>query len=779
MPELIRIQTKSWELSIWGGDIQEAQSRYFRTLDKRGVVGPRLPYSVSLSSGVTVEDVGCCVGHSVESCRNILCSSPIFFENAQYQFELLFLDGSVGSAKVIHKLQAVNESFHFSPARAASFARLSGALNTGNNVGWLTLPVSFFRGDVAELFTVSFEVLPTKMDLYSDLPIISRQIDEVYPLWRFSIAEKTSQNASKGQVVGNFPIMWLAQFKALTSQFFAALNVVSSSPHSRLQGMVSYKKAERLRGRVSEKVCEQVREDLLLGVAGRYYKQERKFLSVNTLENQFVKHVVLTCRKYISVIHGKLTLAANEAPYKRLSVHFLDELDSWQSYFSSFMRQSMWSEVDSFKAHGQDSLALQQKPGYSGVYRVWQQLKYYLDFFSGESSISIKPISELYEVWCFLTLRSILVERLGFVEKTAKVDRLRVNSLFEYELSDGVRGAFEFERSDGVSARLAHEPVFRSNGVDIQSFTVAQKPDIFLDISFPNGKRCVWVFDAKYRIKANRSQFDTIDVDAMDYVPDDAINQMHRYRDALISMSNLEVGGRSRPVFGAFALYPGYYDQMVDCNPYAYSIDQVGVGAFPLLPSVEGDKFSKWLVDFLVSKIGQLALTTGSGADSGYLSDVFYLQGLLRIPAAGMRQFLYSDLVLIAPWSLPNSSSPEGFLVDGAKSYILPSKFLNGRFDIFAFHEVCFIALVAGDVSNSYDGEIQLLWPVRKAFIPKNIDCSDEECVFDLGEPLRLKNAIKIRKGLRSLDIFRLTTLSGLDGVKHFEDIPCVYNTGL
>src|SRR3989344_9425077 len=89
MPELIRIQTKSWELSIWGGDIQEAQSRYFRTLDKRGVVGPRLPYSVSLSSGVTVEDVGCCVGYSVESCRNILCSSPIFFENAQYQFELI------------------------------------------------------------------------------------------------------------------------------------------------------------------------------------------------------------------------------------------------------------------------------------------------------------------------------------------------------------------------------------------------------------------------------------------------------------------------------------------------------------------------------------------------------------------------------------------------------------------------------------------------------------------------------------------------------------------
>ena len=80
-------------------------------------------------------------------------------------------------------------------------------------------------------------------------------------------------------------------------------------------------------------------------------------------------------------------------------------------------------------------------------------------------------------------------------------------------------------------------------------------------------------------------------------VPDDALNQMHRYRDALVQ--NLG-GDKSRPVVEAFALYPSPQDQSTGENPYASAIAQVGIGAFPLVPRREEDGMGRaWLKDHL------------------------------------------------------------------------------------------------------------------------------------------------------------------------------------
>ncbi|MDT9702427.1 nuclease domain-containing protein, partial [Streptomyces sp. P17] len=56
-------------------------------------------------------------------------------------------------------------------------------------------------------------------------------------------------------------------------------------------------------------------------------------------------------------------------------------------------------------------------------------------------------------------------------------------------------------------------------------------------------KKFIWIFDAKYRIKLDKNRFDdgSDDITKTDYVPDDAINQMHRYRDALIRLSGSEI----------------------------------------------------------------------------------------------------------------------------------------------------------------------------------------------------------------------------------------------
>ncbi|MFP3449162.1 nuclease domain-containing protein, partial [Pseudomonas sp. SIMBA_067] len=89
--------------------------------------------------------------------------------------------------------------------------------------------------------------------------------------------------------------------------------------------------------------------------------------------------------------------------------------------------------VSTYTGLNSESLVLQQKTGYSAVYRVWQELKYYLDVFEEQSSVSMKSVAEIYEVWCFLEIRNILINELRFKDKTKKLNNLQLNDFLEYQ----------------------------------------------------------------------------------------------------------------------------------------------------------------------------------------------------------------------------------------------------------------------------------------------------------------------------------------------------------
>jgi hypothetical protein len=284
-----------------------------------------------------------------------------------------------------------------------------------------------------------------------------------------------------------------------------------------------------------------------------------------------------------------------------------------------------------------ESLVLHQKPGYAGVYRVWLELKEYLSIFGNHSAISVKSIAELYEVWCFLEIRRILLF-LDFFEIENVNVNLRMRGV-EKELKDGMGAAFTFKRNDGLQIRLAHEPVYgkpKSKLNSIYSWSAVQKPDIVLQVSFPSGEKVHWIFDAKYRIDTNSSIF------GKDLVPEDAINQMHRYRDALIQVDQHLQGSSilSRPFIGAFVLFPGWYSDeeqnLSSSNPYAEAIETIGIGAFPALPGYKNG----WLTNFLTTQLNvknhhQLA------------PDLQLAQRFVRIPPTGLELKRAGDLIFV------------------------------------------------------------------------------------------------------------------------------------
>ena len=794
MLEILRIQTVQFTLTVWCASLEKRQQVYDKTLAKHG--GVRNIYEIRFSpvTGLTTDPqvLGAPNGtleSTLDNCESIQLTEPLFFENLQYQFEWEFTGVNPESAKVVHRLKGINDGFRFSSGKSK---RLVGTINTGNDVGWFRLPICYQIVAQEHRFDIAFEVLPTKMNLHSDLPAMYQTIDNTFPLWRFSLVQNTEQEVAKSNHRGDFPLHWLTNFALLRGKFEQGLKVIANAPHSRLQTNVVFIKADKLKGRLQHRLVENVKEDLANGQNSKRYRVEKKHLSVDTPENRFIKMVVGHCKSRLAIFESKLRETNRKQDGQRLSEVFLDEIAAWQLPLHKMQKQSFLREVGSFHGLSSESLVLQQKTGYSAVYRVWQELKFYLDVFSNQTTVSMKSVAEIYEVWCFLTIRNLLIDDLGFNERSPKRQPRLLKGDLEYQLKDGMAGAFEFDRPDGVTVTLAHEPVFRANKGDIQTYLLSQKPDILLKVSFPDGQKVTWLFDAKYRIKTDKGRFDVENIDDTDYVPDDAINQMHRYRDALIHIGKRTFSDapfKTRPVFGAFALYPGSFDQ-TGKNPYQEAIEQVGIGAFALFPSPNPSEGRAWLTNFLKFQIGLEGKFTGSELHR----DDLFIQETARIPFHGMKQALHSDLIFTVGLNDDSERDPEyltAFVEGKAKYYHIPQATFTIKFRHHVAEEIRYLAIATRSVTDPTKRTIESIWPVQNIVLKPRNEISKEKTgrkelirddhyyLFKLGKPLRLSEPIVDVPTARFRDSMKLTTLSRIEKASAFSEIESVYEDAL
>ena len=615
-------------------------------------------------------------------------------------------------------------------------------------------------------------VLPTKIDLQQDIEPINEAIDDAFPLWRFNLTAKTEQGIGKTNEKGYFPLFWLAHFQQLQQQFTQALKIIKNSPHNRLQIYSLHQKAERLKGKLSAKQTHRIKNDLVNGLHHKKYAVEKKKLSVDTPENRFIKQMIIETDNKLTQINQTLSKSSKN----QLSQAFFDTLNNWQKPLKQFQALSFFNDIGTFKGLEKISLVLQQKPGYSTVFHIRQELRFYLKVLSHQSLISQKSLSELYEVWCFLVIRRLLIEELGFEEVSSQKAKLMFSDQLDFTMKDGMYGAFHFERHDGLRIKLAHEPIFHQK-TEIKSYLNTQKPDILLEVLFPNKQRFIWLFDAKYRLNSDDGEDDL--------VPDDAINQMHRYRDALVWAKQDE--GKSRPVFGAYALYPGFFNQANMKNPYQAGIDEVGIGAFALLPSQQ-NQGAIWLRDFFKAQLGNYLLSSPLIKE-----EHLFVQEQSRIPYTGMKQQLYTDLTMLV--SLGHAQEGENvrsieyferFKNGTAKYYHLPQNTFEMKYKGLQHivNEIAFLGLAEQDKQGNKI--INKVWQVKRVSIVKRNTLTEEQAgyisdserldyLFELGIALNLPNSIinipleGFRKSMK------LTTLSKINDETEFNFIEPVY----
>lgn len=673
MPDIFSLKTAEWTLNVWSKDITSAQNVLAETRKARGLSESPVTTMIKLMPPLAVVDVDSEFESTLGSLKNdktglLVFSEPVFFENKIYEFDFQFVSGlGISAPYVMHRNRSAEDAFHTTRDGMA----IRGQINFGNDVGWFKLTLGYSINNKEKKQTISFEVLPLKMDLHTDLDAIQKSIDSTFPLWRFSLASKTEHEFSARRNSHEFfPLLWLAHFEKLREKLLKDVNVILNSPHNKLLSHTRILPADKLKNKLPNRLEEKVKDCVDKGELHKRFSITTKKLNIDTMENRFIKMVLTECSRILARFIRSARLG-NEQPEKQiLSERFFETLESWQHSVNVLLYRPLFKEIGEFTHFNKESLVLQQKTGYAGVYKTWQQLKLYLDVFGDNASLSLKSVAELYEVWCFLEVRNILID-IGF-EELNSIDTRYKKSGLEVRLVDGKFGAFEFFRKDKIRIRLAHEPLFSRFKEPITnqifSWTVNQKPDIFLEATFANGERIHWIFDAKYQIEKNPYMAFKEEHGTKDLVPMDAINQMHRYRDALIHVDGLYGNEviKSRPVFGAFALYPGFVDADKD-NPYQMSIDSIAIGAFALLPN----RPNIWIKQFFEKTFGVINKNVAYPISPAN-ADIHYIQEAARIPYSGMRTQRYNDLTLVASIENTAGRDPEylqRFLSGSATAY--------------------------------------------------------------------------------------------------------------
>ena len=770
MPDVLTLKTTHFDLTVWTKELAKPQALLVKTHAARGV---SLPTStLRFNPALAVENVApqSSLPLAIQPVAELALQEPLFFENKQYEFEFLFGDGvgATDEPTVIHRLRSVEEGFHYKRGS------LRGSINFGNDIGWFRLGVRYRVAEREITQYISFEVQPTKMAMVADLAGIHRAVDEFYPLWRFSFVQKTEQELAKSRKPHErFALLWLAHFERLREDLEKGIRRICHAPHTRLMPYELHVRAEHLRGRLPPKLEERVTGHLCNEESQHHYRITGKRLSLDTPENRFVKMVLTKSSQDIARFSERAERDRLSPDRGRLSASFFAELDSWKRPFDQLLNRPFFAEVGAFDGLASESLVLHQRAGYAGVYRIWQELKLYLDLFGRHASISMKSVAELYEVWCLLEVRRMLLD-LGFKEKSNTKATLDSHGL-EKGLAGGIGAAFHFERADGIKIRLAHEPIF-SRSKDpafgkIYSWTTVQKPDIFLEATFANDEKIQWIFDAKYRIADDNN--------GTDCAPDDAINQMHRYRDALIHVNKADDGEqeKSRPILGAFVLYPGWFDEVNTDNPYNDAIEAVGIGGFPLLPG----RTNQWLQEFFEARFGNANVNYTIPEPDQYL-----VEDSARIAPMGTYLGRYEDLTLAAPLGGGREKQyTQRFQQGTAGWYHMPLNTTDKKsIARNAMREVrhCAIAVYHGGSKERF---VTHCYEVKSVRLVKRCDMSiaqagkidsDNEAeywLFELGYARPLPQPLSM-SGLRAFK-FQLTNAAELLTAKNWDELPKRY----
>lgn len=542
----------------------------------------------SWSEGISSAILNNYIGEEI-ALENNQQAPAIFFDNADYPIWIEFKD-YVKKAQFGSILQNENEKFSFRKQILAGF------LNYGNEVGRSEIQLIYQVGTETRNFVFSFEVLSTKLNYHEHWKTIIEDIEQEYRMLSLDYMRRTFHGFSP-DVSGDTPeIIWWSVFANEQQKFIKACKNIIDQPRHRLHGKEAYKRADRLTFIPSciENELAEHRQD-----NSHLYRIEQRVWTNDTQENRFLKFALGQITDKYEALKKRIEAVKNASDVMKA------DMQTTLATLKHLQRNPFFRTVGNYKGMSQESLILQKATGYSQVYRTWTLLRRSYSLNDGVYRLQTKDIATLYEIWCFIEVSHIVKEKLHLSDEDIDHrNRMEMNGLFTWGLGKGEHSRILF-RKDGVElAELIYNPKSserENSSVGIKDLvvpTVPQKPDIVLQLTksdLQEGMKMTYLFDAKYRI-------DGKDKNGVDVPPEDAINQMHRYRDA-IYYKDYQSDTLKKEVIGGYILFPGDGEPTdVAVSKFRKTIDEVNIGAFPLRPK---DTHNRLLLEQFIEELIQ------------------------------------------------------------------------------------------------------------------------------------------------------------------------------
>lgn len=510
-----------------------------------------------------------------------------FFDNADYPIWIEFKD-YVKDAQFGSILQNDNDRF--------SFRRhiLAGFINYKNEIGRSEIQIIYKVDKETRTFHFGFEVLSTKLDYHEHWRTIVEDIEREYRMLSLDYMRRTFHGFSPDQNGEHPDIVWWSVFEGEQQKFIKACKSIIDRPRHRLHGEEVYLRADKLKQtphNIENRLAEHRKEPAYL------YRVEQHILSNDTQENRFLKFALHQISKRYEDLRQRIEAVKTASGTMKSAMLATSET------LKRLQHHPFFRTIGRFKGISQESMVLQKATGYSQVYRTWNLLRRAYSLNDGLYRLQTKDIATLYEIWCFIEVSHIVKAQLHLDDEDVEHrNRMEMNGIFSWELGKGEHSRILF-RKDGVElAELVYNPKNadkENDNVGMKDLvvpTVPQKPDIVLQLTkndLQQGMKMTYLFDAKYRIDGKDK--------GVDVPPEDAINQMHRYRDA-IYYKDYDANALKKEVIGGYILFPGDGEPNdVAVSKFYKTIKEVNIGAFPLRPKdVENRKLLENFIDELI-----------------------------------------------------------------------------------------------------------------------------------------------------------------------------------
>lgn len=542
---------------------------------------------------------------------------PVVFETCRYQIRILFHDVDKDSEPTIcHVRKDIEDSFFNDEEQNHREEKsLTGEVDFLNEPGVFKLEFSYQKKGVYRETFVTFDVVSPKLDTKNDYKSLLREVNEEYENVIYRYLSITLQQFSLGHL--NTDATWMSAFQSIVADYVKNIKRIIQNPHSQIVNFRTSRKAEHIRhwSPAMEELYAEVQKE---GKLEEYYFGYNEVRSTHdTMENRFVKYTLQSIGRKLSTII-KTVLDSNQ---EGLSERHRQVWIGYQESLKKLTKHPFFKSIGRFDGMKQESLVLQSRVGYQQIYKDWLKLKRGIDLYNGSANIGTLQIWEIYELWCFIKMKKLVAAAMGIDYNNPAHEQLITepkgtllnpftNSSLEHVVeyhypqaedtdSDERKAALAAHNGDIVTLHYQHT-FNRSSGkgeygMGINTATTEQRPDIVLNIRKASGEMMLtYLYDAKYRV-INDMKLDkdfeeqdfleNLKLEGGDYPPTDAINQMHRYRDAIYYSKDHEPY-RSKEIIGGYILFPGRGDdEHIKKRYYSASIESVNIGAFPLLPN--------------------------------------------------------------------------------------------------------------------------------------------------------------------------------------------------